>query len=351
MHRQNTSMNKAILAFILLASISGCKKTSENNLKEEIGEVPKVEISVARFEDMSNVTEPQGDAIYNLLGYGYDITNKYASTSSVRAQVIDLPLFIANNDKEAFSPSNGTQNFSMSFYGANAEDLSAQLSERYDVSNGLNVFKSTFVSSFPESNALSKKYGYGYFSWIFIRRKLRIQATKGSNSLTTIFTEDVKTLNAEQLVKKYGTHILQRIHIGTRINILYQSEVPDNSERILAIKEGMNYAINKVFGFFQSNGGLINVKALNTNSSIKLRYDMIGGDISKVKELEIVGVKRIDFNEWNKSLSESDYRFIDFDSNGLIPLYDLIADNTKKRVVKEFIVKYILENQTKTSLH
>lgn len=341
-------MNKAILALMLLATLSACKKTRENNLKEEVEEVPKVEISVSALKDMSYETEPQGDAIYNLLGYGYDITDKYASTSSVRAQVIDVPLFISNNDKEAFSPSNGTHGFTMKFYGANAEDLSARLSEIYEVSEGLNVFKSTFISSFPENNALSKKYGYGYSSWIFIRRKLRIQATKGSNSLTTTFTEDVKTLNAQQLVKKYGTHILQRIHIGTRINVIYQSEVPDNSERISAIREGMDYANIKVFGFSPIMVNSINIKALNTNSSIKLRYDIIGGDLSKVKELNIAGIKRIDINDWNKSLSESDYRFIDFDRNGLIPLYDLIVDNTKKTIVKEFIMKYILENQTKT---
>lgn len=256
-------------------------------------------------------------------------------------------MFVTNHSG-AFTQNNSTEGFPITFNGVSAEDLSGKLSEQYDVSKGLNVFKSTIVSSFPENDALSKKYGYGYFSGIFIRKRLRIEAAEGSNSLTLAFTQDIKTLSAEQLVKKYGTHILQRIHIGTRINAIYQSEVPDNSERKFAVREGLEYAMNKVFGVFPSNGGDFNIKALNTNSSVKLRYEVIGGDPGKIKELDIAGIKRVNTNEWSNSISESDYRFIDFEKNGLIPLHELIVDDTKKTEVKDFITKYIFEHQVQT---
>ncbi|HEX8378459.1 MAG TPA: MAC/perforin domain-containing protein, partial [Pedobacter sp.] len=148
---------------------------------------------------------------------------------------------------------------------------------------------------------------------------------------------------AEQLVKKYGTHILQRIHIGTRINIVYQSEIPDNSEKQLAVGEGFDYVLNKVFGFFPSNGGHFNIKSLNANSSVKLRYEVVGGDPHEIRELEIAGIRRVIVNEWDRSASESNYRFVDFDKNGLIPLYDMIVDSAKKAAVKNFITTYITE--------
>jgi hypothetical protein len=286
-------MIKIVLALTLLAALSSCKKTDGNRLKEEPADVPKLEISVSALKATPNSIDSEGDANYNFLGYGYDITDKYASKASIRERVIDVPLFVVNNDKEAFSQSNSTEGFPIILNAVNAQDLSAKLSEKYDVSKGLSVFKSTILSSFPESDVLSNKYGYGYFSQVFIRRKLRIEAAKGSNSLTDIFTEDVATFNAEQLVKKYGTHILQRIYIGTRINVIYQSEISDNSERWLAVREGFDYVLNTVFGFFPSNGGHFNVNALNSNSSAKLRYEVIGGDPSEIKELDRAGIRRV----------------------------------------------------------
>ncbi|WP_069660603.1 MAC/perforin domain-containing protein [Arcticibacter eurypsychrophilus] len=339
-------MNKLLLVLMLLVALSACKKNNENKIQDN--DVPNLEISVSALKTTPNNTNPEGDATYNLLGYGYDITDKYASRMAVRERVIDVPLFVANNDSEAFSKSNSTECFSMSLNGISASALSARLSEKYDVSGGLNVFKSTIVSSFPENDALSKKYGYGYFSEIFIRRKLRIEAAKGSNSLTNTFTLDVATLSAEQLVKKYGTHIMQRIHIGTRINAIYQAEVPENEERQLAVKEGFTYVIYNVFGVLPFNDGPYNVEALNTNSSVKLRYEVIGGEPREIKELDVSGIRRIMVDDWNKSANESNYRFIDFDQDGLIPLYDLIVDNAKKAIVKDFIIKYISDNQVKT---
>ena len=329
---------------MLLASLSACKKTNDNNLEIEIDEVPKVEISVSSLNNTPNSTDQEDDATYSFLGYGYDITDKYASAGSVRGRVIDMPLFVANNSN-AFVRLNSTMGFSMTVNGISAKDFSSKLSEKYDASNGLNVFKSTLVGSFPENDALSKKYGYGYFSDIFIRRLLRIQRLKGINSLTATFTEDVKTLTAEQLVKKYGTHILIGIQIGSRINAIYQSEVPDNSERKLAVSEGFHYAIKKVIGLFTGNLDPLNVKALNTNSAVKLKYEVIGGDPRKIKEFDLAGITRVDINDWLKSDTEANYKFIDFEKDGVIPLHDLITDSAKKAAVKEFVTKYILENQ------
>jgi hypothetical protein len=340
-------MNRIIFTFFLLIMFSACKKSED--VIPEVEEVPNMTVSVAKLTDTPDDLSTEGDATYSLLGYGYDITNKYASKTSVRASVIDVPLFVANNYNGAFSQGWGTQGFPVILNATSAADFSNQLSSKYDETKGLTVFKSTITSAFPESDVQSKKYGYGYFSGVFRARHLRLDAEKVGNNLSSVFTTDLKNLSPEQLVKKYGTHILMRIQLGSRINILYQAEVADGPDKILAVKQGLDYSIRRVFGFSPGFLPSVDAKAINLNSSVKLRYEVIGGDPRKIKELTIAGRTMVDFNEWNSSVSPENYKFIDFDTNGLKPLSDIIADGAKKALVQAYIKNYIAENQVKTN--
>jgi hypothetical protein len=342
-------MKRVIFTFVVLVMLSACKKGDNNDLPQEVEEVPNVTVSVAKIKETQDNGVVQSDPKYNLLGFGYDITNKYANIGAVRAKVIDVPLFVANNDNEAFSFGSGTQGFSIVLNATSAEDLSGQLSDLYYASKGLHVFKSTITSAFPETDAEAKKFVYGYYSAIFQGKRLRIEGIKGSNSLTASFTTDLNSLNPEQLVKKYGTHIMQRIHVGARINVIYQSEVSDDQNKRSAVREGLDYSIKKIFGFSPSLGNPVDVRALNSNSAVKLRYEVIGGDTRNIKEVDVAGNRMVDINDWSRNFSEETYKFIDFDNNGLIPLSDLVLDGRKKSILQEFIKNYIQENQVKTN--
>ena len=88
------------------------------------------------------------------------------------------------------------------------------------------------------------------------------------------------------------------------------------------------------------------IKALNSNTSVKLRYEVIGGDPTKVERIDVKGKKMVLLNDWKQSISESNYRFIGFSDKGIVPLYDMIQDASKKADVKAYIDKYLLDNQT-----
>ena len=55
------------------------------------------------FEDLQNFSEKEvmpraaGDGIYDVLGYGYDITSDYLGEASVRQPVLDVEAFIRDN--------------------------------------------------------------------------------------------------------------------------------------------------------------------------------------------------------------------------------------------------------------
>lgn len=58
----------------------------------EIEDLPNVESSV------SNVTtRAAGDGVYDVLGYGYDITDDYMGENSTRLKILDVEAFVKAN--------------------------------------------------------------------------------------------------------------------------------------------------------------------------------------------------------------------------------------------------------------
>lgn len=66
------------------------------------------------FEDLQNFSEKEvmpraaGDGIYDVLGYGYDITSDYLGEASVRQPVLDVEAFIRDNKGRFDNPFIGT---------------------------------------------------------------------------------------------------------------------------------------------------------------------------------------------------------------------------------------------------
>lgn len=336
-------MNKTLLALTLVCALSACKKPNE---AQEVLGSSTAEISIAALEMPTSNTDVEGDATYNFLGYGYDITGKHASAEAVRAKIVDVPDYVAKSEP-GFSPlSNGTRGYNLTVFAKDAAELSQVISSEYEGMNGLKLFRSTVTSAFPEQDALLTKYAYSYYTDVFVRRSMRIRAEQGINSLSEVYLQDVNQMTPEQLVRKYGTHMLQVIHIGTRFNVIYQSEVPENTDRKASMIQGFKYAVKNVFGMHLLNFDEFDIKALNSNTSVKLRYEVIGGDPTKVERIDVKGKKMVLLNDWKQSISESNYRFIGFSDKGIVPLYDMIQDASKKADVKAYIDKYLLDNQT-----
>lgn len=329
------SMKKTLLAAMVFFGLFACKKSNEIS-EVKVDPVPNMQVALSALP-IVNHNSPEGDPKYNFLGYGYDVNDKFVSSQSVRAQVINVAEYVDDNP-EGVAVSNGT---SMSFWGldaSNATELSALLSNKHAATKGTKSFQKTITSAFSEPDALSDKYIYGYYQSYFIRRAMRFRAIEATNHLTEVFKRDLNLLNSEQLVKKFGTHILQRIHIGTNLNVIYQAELDGEANRNNSVKQGFRYAMRKTFGFSTISFDKEDALAINSNKSAKLKYEVIGGDPSKIKVLDFKDKSMVDFNNWQQSVDESNYRFVGFnDETGLIPLYDVIEDANKKALVKAYV--------------
>lgn len=338
-------MKRTILMLALLAALGSCKKSPNQIQKKDDGKLPAdIKLTVTNG-NLSNDVNQQGNATYNFLGFGYDITDQYNDASSVRSEVINIPSF-AKSNPGGFDINRSTTGYWENFSGENATDLTGQLSEQFDQTSGLKMFKNTIAGAFPGADPFNTKYVYGYYSYIGIIMRIKIidDYNNALNSyVTNSFSQDVNTLAAAELVKKYGTHVLRRVILGSRLNAVYQAEAPDTNRKKIS-STGLRYAIKTTFGLPTGELDPIDLAALNANTSAKIYFNAVGGDQSKLKEVSVNNKTIINPTEWFGSTSEEKARFIGVAKDGLIPLYDLITDINKKAVVKAYIVKYIQEN-------
>lgn len=345
--------NTLKLLLIPLAFYS-CKKSEKETPQIEVKTEEKItdrDIAVSKISDDTNTQNPQGDSNYRILGYGYDVTDRYADIHSVRKPVVDLQKYFVVFPNRLYV-SRSTSGGSEELRASDIKNLSEKISAKYkDTNNELTGFRNTFTSAFPGASPFSKKYVYGYYTYIMQWKSLstEIYYDHGKGYLTKEFELDVQALSPKELVAKYGTHVLSAITLGAKFTAIYQAET-SSEDRYSSLAYGFNYAMKKVF--FLNTSDLYTVTPpLNSVISPKIAFKFVGGDVSKIK---IDDTKKTPtfktFWDWANTASEGREEFIDIGKNGTVPLSEMIEDPNKKKAVEEYIQSYLAENEIKTTV-
>ncbi len=339
-------MKKNLILLIVIIAFYSCKKSNVSpNGPAKMLPDSNIVVSSPQIGPVNSALNI--DKTYNLLGYGYDITGKYADTSAVRSQAINMAAYDANNPGRVSNLYYTMSTFHI-INAQNAESFSEQLSSGLAASNGLKLFKGSLVSVFPDVNALSSKYVYGNYTVIIQQKLVKMDVNYDllKQSLSTGFVHDIGALNAADLVKKYGTHVLSDITLGAKFNVTYQAQT--SSDNPLASESaGFRYAIGKVFGLFTGELDPIDSLELDAISSPRLVYEAEGADQSKLQLNTTSKTATLDITNWLTSSTEDSAVFIDISENGLIPLYELISDPIKQAAVKLYITNYLAAQQVK----
>jgi hypothetical protein len=342
---------KKLFVLLLVISVSiSCKKSDvPPKLEEVLDPIEGVKVIVPG--DLQDPVAPQGDPKYNVIGYGYDVTGKFNDASAIREKVIDIPAYVAGEKPSNLEPWTSTAFGHDSYDGENAEVLAKKLSDQSEETKNRTFYGGTISESFPGTTAFSEKYVYGYYTQ-YLQYKMfkflvddRVVA-KFRNYLSPSFKSDVQNLSPEMIVKKYGTHILANILIGAKLDIIYQAET-NSDDRSSAQKNGYDAAIKTTFGFWTSRFEPIDSARLRTIKSPTLSFRVAGGDPSKIKTFDSPKGPKVDFSEWVKSAEKQNHVFIK--ANSTIPLFSLIADETKRTEVQSYIATYLENNEVKLS--
>lgn len=345
-------MKKNLILLAVFAAFTSCKKSTENPIIEPVY-VPDTKVAVSR---MPQVTPKPGlvwSSTANVLGFGYDVTGKYDDLSAVRAQAIDADGF-AKVSADGLITSTSFMSGPFVVFSKDAANFITKFPTPSGLENEASFFKGTITSSFPDKDAFSGKYVYANYSLISQTKSLGIYYTNRHDYLTSAFTQDILNMSSADLVAKYGTHVLTRILLGQKINVIYQAiantEI-DAGERQDVAGANFTAALKNVFGLSTGRMDNPSPRLLAAVSSQKIVYDAVGGDVSKLFPDPRFETPKINITAWLQGLTAENSVFIGVgggeNKQGLISLDQLIADPVKKAEVKAYIGKYIIDQQVK----
>ncbi|WP_168193928.1 MAC/perforin domain-containing protein [Pontibacter sp. SGAir0037] len=344
-------MKLRLIVFFIFGIFTSC---DNENIEQDVQPVTFRTDNIITVTNLNPKTpkSPSARSPYNLLGYGYDVTGQFGDSSAARHQVIDVVKF---KEIEPTSVVIGRTNTSWfrSFESENCEAFSKLMSTRTAATEGSKLFKGAITSFFPDQDAFSAKYIYS--TYIFTtHRKIVKMATAPQfyhKYFTEAFRSDIQSKSPQDIVAKYGTHILTDILLGSKLVVMYQAET-DNSDRKKAARLGLTAAMNNVFNLFTGDIDNKDATSATGNFSQKISFKSYGGDLRQISQSTYSGKNHptVNISGWSQSLTTADEELVDFNSSSrdaLLPLYEVIEDPIKKEEVKNYIQAYLEGEQVK----
>jgi len=276
--------------------------------------------------------------VHNLLGHGYDVTGEFISITAGRKQIFDLDKISQDwPSSVSTSPANFRKGGSLEF--ENGQDFLKSISNNYNDLKGTASFRGTLYNLFPNQDQ-SKNFTYSVFTHYLPLEGHRLMAMPEEKYYVNDFKQAISNQSPEQIVKIYGTHLIGVIIMGAKAQITYRTRT-DNSDRLGAALNGLNIAMENIF---RPTDSQMDYEIAEGNFDQQLSFKIIGGDKSKVKiaEKDEFNMVRINYNEWFGSISKENMEMVNL---VLWPIYDYVADPIKQKELKNYVEKYIKENQ------
>ena len=290
-------------------------------------------------------TRSAGDGVYDILGYGYDITGPYLDTKSSRAIVFDTNKLL---EKGLITPYKLEESRFRYSSGKDVIDFTTNMSSSLQMSTPgiLKVIGGASLNiAFGGNSHYNSDYSFAYCTQQYIDIRYRISEADINvlkTCLTKQFIERLSTYTPEQIVEEYGTHVLKDIYLGAKFEVYYMAKSTSSSK-----KESINAGLGaSLFSLFKMDGKFQYDESLAiTNKEQSLYYFTIGGDpaVGVQGSLNPENSPSIDIGKWMASVKSSTPKFIDVDNNSqsFIPIYELVTDPTKKQTLKAYIDNYI----------
>ena len=290
-------------------------------------------------------TRSAGDGVYDILGYGYDITGPYLDTKSSRAIVFDTNKLL---EKGLITPYKLEESRFRYSSGKDVIDFTTNMSSSLQMSTPgiLKVIGGASLNiAFGGNSHYNSDYSFAYCTQQYIDSRYRISEADINvlkTCLTKQFIERLSTYTPEQIVEEYGTHVLKDIYLGAKFEVYYMAKSTSSSK-----KESINAGLGaSLFSLFKMDGKFQYDESLAiTNKEQSLYYFTIGGDpaVGVQGSLNPEHSPSIDIGKWMASVKSSTPKFIDVDNNSqsFIPIYELVTDPTKKQTLKAYIDNYI----------
>ncbi|WP_418697650.1 MAC/perforin domain-containing protein [Bacteroides sp.] len=283
-----------------------------------------------------------------ILGAGYDVAADYLSPEAIKAPVIDLDK-IDNSDDADITRIRALASSPKDYAGADATAFLADITQSMKL-DGINAKNPLFTGTIMKHKEFQSDYDHStqfsfasseqiftverwYFTPFYISERDRKYSF-----LTQEFEDDVKSLAAGDIIKKYGTHLLMDVGIGARYRGLYRTSVPTATSASEVGRITYLTALKKIGeqGLFTGSGAGGWEDEIAQSVGGQLVIEFFGGDTSLLSSHPSAG----EVDAWWSSFNDENYTLTEIIRNAL-PIYEMIKDAAKKEQVKNAVNEYV----------
>ncbi len=291
------------------------------------------------------------EALEMVIGHGYDITKKYAYSPDIKDSIFDLNKLLKDGlVKRDPNLSSGTFE---SIEGADITSYQKSLSTKISASVSGGIKKIGSFSAEIEQNFSSEQIGtdehaFATSSTNVIKDAYYItekNTDKLFKYLTDDFIQNIKTLDAPDIIRIYGTHSMQGGILGARLDyhMSAKKKIGASSINIGAYaKAKAEASLKGIFSGGASGSAEIDTLYANSfeTSSVIIKTKVYGG---KPEYAQAVQNER-DYQAWIESIEGREI-WCDYYPKGLIELSELINDKfgDNWQTIKQNLSNYINE--------
>lgn len=298
------------------------------------------------------------DGKNDLLGYGYNVLGEFGNASAATRPVIDVDRLRAEHQTRViWDASTETKGYLTA--GSNAESYLKKITARLSTTFGyqflgMSLFKATITANYSNNDVFSSKYIYSNYYLKVQQRRVKLNTLNEvlQSYLDPEFVSYVNTQTPEAVVNRYGTHVLADIILGGKLDVTYQSQTT-KSDKTHASSAGIDLNVKKIFNL--NVGYTYDANDVKENFDQTLHYATIGGDPTKSLIGDIVvgnasnpnPTPTVNISAWQSSCTPENSVLIDIAPDGLLPIWELVADQVKKEQIKNVAEKYISDGEAK----
>jgi len=281
--------------------------------------------------------------VKTVLGYGYDITGNYAYSPDIKPAILDLDkLLEAKRVKE--DPNLRYGEFE-TISGKDINEYMRNITAKVSYKDNANIYNVVSFSNEVGVNfgtELTKKAEYAFATSTsrFVTGAYNIGNKSGLDAyFTQEFANDAGTMSPDQLIKKYGTHVMLGAVLGARVD--YHLSVKKTEQNNITnlgayVKQRAEVTYKGVTAGASTTGEVDTKFAQYFETDItEYKTKVFGG---KVQYGQSINDKK-DYDKWIESIAGNEI-WIDYYPNSLIPLSDFVTDKSRSDALAQAIVNY-----------
>jgi hypothetical protein len=299
--------------------------------------------SIIACDNSSSIDLPNVHPLGGVLGHGYDITDRYAYSPDIKSAILDLDKLL--EVQRVVQDRNLKYGEFETITGKDINEYMAKITAKISYSTSANLMK---VASF--SNELGANFGTEQITkveYAFTTSTSRIVTDayiiRNRDGLDAFFTQNFKndfaSMSDQQLIAKYGTHVMTGGILGARAD--YHLSVKKREQNTITNLEA--YAKAKVEAKYKVvNEGT----GYSVESDVKFTQYFYTGDT--LENTKVFGGKgqygqfindKQDYDRWIESIDGNEI-WVDYYPQSLIPISDLITDKSRSDALMTAIISH-----------